>query len=298
LGKKSSKSSSKTTNEPAKWAKPHLLGAVNTITDTVGAQQGNLNEMAGDIRGFLPGLGAKAFGANAGLDAATGYATDVLGGKYLGSGNEYLDQMAALTRGNVGDSVNSMFSKAGRVGSDRHFSDLGRGMGEAELALRYQDYGNERNAMTQAAGMMPGLNASQYAGVAPYLAAAQTAGNLPFAGLNNLGMIGSLIGGYGTQTGTQTTPGGWGNQLLGAAASAAPFIFSDPALKTDVVKVGKFADGLEIVEFNYRQDTDLGLPANRFRGVMADQVATLRPWALGPKRGGYMTVDYSKLEAA
>lgn len=194
---------------------------MGTITNTVNANQGNLDAAAGQIRGFLPGLGDKAFGDNAGLNAATGYATDVLGGKYLNN-NPYIDQMASLARQNVAGDINSMFSRAGRAGSDSHYQDLAKGLGEAELGLRYQNYGNERNAQTQAAGLMPGLNASQYAGVMPYLAAQQTAAGLPFTGIQNLGMLGSLAGGYGTQSSTQ--PGGWGNALLAGGMAALPFI--------------------------------------------------------------------------
>jgi hypothetical protein len=43
-------------------------------------------------------------------------------------------------------------------------------------------------------------------------------------------------------------------------------------------------------------DDELGGP--RMTGVMADEVAKLRPWALGPKIGAYRTVNYQALEAA
>jgi hypothetical protein len=220
LGKKSSKTT--TSTDAPRWAKSFIKPAAGAILNTVQGNQGNLDQLAGDIRGFLPGLGEKAFGSNAGLDAANGYAMDVLGGKYLDEGNPYLQGMIDQTSGDVQDRVNAMFNKAGGALGTRHAGVLTKELANAENSLRYTNYGNERNAMTQAAGMIPGLNASQYAGIAPYLAAAQTAGGLPFQGFQNLGHIGSLVGGYGTQTGTQ--PGGWGTQLLSAAASAIPFI--------------------------------------------------------------------------
>lgn len=286
MGKKKSKST--TTNEPPKWARPHLEGAANTISGVVNANQGNLDSIAGGIRGFLPGLGERAFGSNAGLDAATGYATDVLGGKYLNN-NPHIDGMAALARGNAFDMVNSNFSKSGRVGSTLHAEDIGRGVSEAELGLRYQNYGNERNAMTQAAGMMPALNQSQYAGIMPYLAAAQTAGTLPYSGIQNLGQIGGLFGGYGTQTGTQ--PGGWGQQVLGAAASALPFVLSEPEAKTSIELLRREPDGLGWYKFAYKRD-----PQVMLEGVMADEVEKLRPHALGPRlANGWRTVNYAKL---
>jgi hypothetical protein len=290
VGKKSS--TSKTSNKPWKAARPHLLGAMNTISNTVNSSQGNLDQMAGQLRGFLPGLGEKAFGENAGLDAANSYATDVLGGKYLAEGNPYMNQMASMARSNVAGDINSMFSKAGRAGSDSHYQDLAKGMGEAELGLRYQNYGNERNAQTQAAGMMPSLNASQYAGVMPYLAATQGAAGLPYTGIQNLGMIGGLAGGYGTSS--QTQPGGWGNALLGAAGAAAPFIFSDRRLKKNIEQIGEYPNGLGKYRWVYRSD-----PSETVcEGVMADEVKDKFPHAYREDARGYGMVNYAALEAA
>lgn len=108
---------------------------------------------------------------------------------------------------------------------------------------------------------------------------------------------GGLISGAGNWSKSKgPTQGGMGMDLIGAGLQAAA-LFSDPELKTNVVKVGEFEDGLEIVEFDYRQDMGLDLPKNRFRGVRAEQVAELRPWALGPVVEGYLTVDYGRLAA-
>jgi hypothetical protein len=292
LGKKTSKQT--TSNEPPKWAKPYLKDAAGQISGVVSGNQGNLDQMAGQLRGFLPGLGEKAFGANPGLDAANQFAMDTIGGKFLNN-NPYIDQMAGLARENVAGDINSMFSKAGRAGSDTHFQDLAKGMGEAELGLRYQNYGNERNAQTQAAGMIPSLSASQYAGVMPYLAATQGAAGLPYTGIQNLGQIGSLAGGYGTQTGTQ--PGGWGTAIASGVASALPFILSDRRSKTKIEKLGDWddkGDGLAKYRFAYKIMPDVML-----EGVMADEVERLRPWALGPTLpNGYKSVNYAALSEA
>jgi hypothetical protein len=290
LGKK--KSETKTSSGPPKWAKPYLTGAADQISGVVGANQGNLDQIAGQMRGYLPGLGAKAFGENAGLNAATGYATDVLGGKYLGQNNPYLNQMADTARGNVMDSINSNFAMGGRVGSNLHMEDLGKGMAEAELGLRYQDYGNERNQMTQAAGMMPGLNASQYAGVMPYTAMSQAAAGTPYMGIGNLGQIGGLFGGYGTTT--QQQPGGWGTAIASGVASALPFVLSEPEAKTNIKLLRREPDGLGWYEFAYKREPDVML-----QGVMADEVEKLRPHALGPRlENGWRTVNYAKLSEA
>lgn len=290
MGKKSSKS--KTTNEPPKWAVPHLQGAMGTISDTVNANQGNLQNLAGGISGQLPQLQQMAFGANPGLQAATGYATDVLGGKYLDEGNPYMQGMIDQTAGDVTDRVNSMFSKAGASMGSPHAQVLTKELANAENSLRYGNYGMERQMQGQAAGMMPSLNQSQYAGVMPWLAANQTAAGIPYTGIQNLGQIGSLAGGYGTQSGTQ--PGGWGNQLLGAGMMAAS-MFSDRRLKQNIVKVGEIEPGFNIYEWEYKRQ-----PGVTYRGVMADEVKTHRPQAYIANFGdtGFAGVNYARLEAA
>jgi hypothetical protein len=290
VGKK--KSTSKPTNEPPKWAVPHLQGAMGTISNTVNANQGNLDEMAGQIRGFLPGLGEKAFGANPGLDAANQYAMDAIGGKYLDQQNPYLQGMIDQTSGDVSNRVNSMFAKAGASMGSPHAQVLSKELANSQNSLRYGNYTQERQMQQNAAGMLPALNQAQYAGIMPYLAANQTAAGLPFTGISNLGQIGSLAGGYGTQSGTQ--PGGWGNQLLGAAASALPFILCEREAKTKIELLRRDPDGLGWYAFAYKREPDIML-----EGPMADEVEALRPWALGPRlSNGWRTVNMAKIREA
>lgn len=91
----------------------------------------------------------------------------------------------------------------------------------------------------------------------------------------------------GTSSGSKSS-GGLGKAVGGILGS----IFSDRRLKRDIEKVGEYPDGLGQYEWRYVWD------GQRHRGVMADEVARLRPWALGPVLGGYATVNYSALEAA
>lgn len=76
-----------------------------------------------------------------------------------------------------------------------------------------------------------------------------------------------------------------GNIAMAAAAA------SDPRLKENIEKIGELPDGLGVYTWNYIWDA----PEERYKGVMADEVSVLRPWALGPEIGGYKSVDYSKL---
>lgn len=82
--------------------------------------------------------------------------------------------------------------------------------------------------------------------------------------------------------------------LLGSAMGAAAML-SDERAKTITAKVGELEDGLPVYRFTYT-----GSPLVEHVGVMAQDVAKYRPWALGPARpDGMMSVDYDRLlEAA
>lgn len=97
------------------------------------------------------------------------------------------------------------------------------------------------------------------------------------------------------QSSSESKSGGGG---LGKAIGFGLSLFSDPRLKTNVVKVGEFEDGLGVYEYDYlpvSQELAAYAPPGRQRGVMADQVAKLRPWALGPEIAGFQTVNYGAL---
>jgi hypothetical protein len=291
VGKKKSKSKTKST--PWQPLQQPIIDAVNTASGIVSGNQGNLNSLAGGMRDQLPQLQQMAFGPNPALQAGMGYAQDVLGGKYLDEGNPHLQGMLDQTRESVGNQVNSTFSMAGRTGGGNHVERLGQGLASAENTLRYGDYANERNAMGQMAGMLPALSQAQYAGVMPWLAANETAGRLPYAGVGALSPIIGLAQGTGTTTGTQSQA--WGPAMMAAAAQAAAAA-SDRRLKTNIVELGDWdekGDGLKRVRWNWKADPN-GEPVE---GVIADEVARLRPWAYVPNfRGdGYDGVNYAKL---
>lgn len=159
---------------------------------------------------MIPGLISNA-GAPM-LSKGTGYINSVLGGKYL-TGNPYIDKMIASTANDVGNRVNSTFSMAGRSASGANQGVLAESLANAENALRYQGYSDERQLQNNAAAMLPGYQQAKTSASQPALAAIQLAGQLPYYGSQSLSGVGSLFGGYGTQTGTQ--PGGWGNTLGG-----------------------------------------------------------------------------------
>lgn len=103
---------------------------------------------------------------------------------------------------------------------------------------------------------------------------------------------GSLIGSAGgishsesESTGTGSSSNGIGD-ILGSIIGAVAM--SDIRLKDDIELVGELG-GLKLYDFTYLPG--FGLPEGRFRGVMAQDVAKVRPDALGPEIHGYLTIS-------
>jgi hypothetical protein len=85
---------------------------------------------------------------------------------------------------------------------------------------------------------------------------------------------------------------GFGNAMgglfsLGSAAISNPFMFSDRRLKRRIKRVGTHALGVGIYEFD--------MAGYRQRGVIAQEVAAVRPELVKRHASGYLTVNYSAL---
>lgn len=96
----------------------------------------------------------------------------------------------------------------------------------------------------------------------------------------------------GQSTGTSTETQGLGS-LIGSLAStgAKAGLFSDRRLKKNIVEVGRLQNGLTVYGWTY-------LDGTKSIGVMADEVAKVRPDALGPVVDGFATVNYAQLRKA
>lgn len=292
-----SKSKSKSESGSAqKWAQPYASAAANTVQGVYNANAdnlANLSQKATDLVGTFQN--AYNSEGNTGASANDFY-KQVLSGKYLNSGNPYLQGMIDSTNKDVTNQTNSQFTLAGRYGSGAHTDVLASALADAENQLRYQNYSDEMNRMMGAA---EGNVAADSAAAQAQQAAAQTllaqqalAAEMPYKGAESLASsLGQLFNG-GTSTQTQKT-GLLGNLLsAGAQVGSAAISKSDPALKTNVVKLSEEPDGLGLYEWSYLGSEE------RDVGVMADEVAQLRPWALGPVVDGFATVNYDLLEMA
>jgi hypothetical protein len=256
--------------------------------DVYGANKENLAQQsagANDLLGQFKGnLNASSAVANKGR----GYTSDVLSGKYL-NGNPYLDGLINSTNRDVTDSVNSNFSQAGRYGSGAYTGVLADKLAENENALRYGNYTTEMSRMDNAASE----SAKQEAQAAALAMGQQElAAKIPYMGTQELAQALSALfnGGQSTGTSKSTQSEGIGSFLSGAGGIlSGAAALSDARTKRDVVKIGEYPDGLGIYEYAYLGSDEREL------GVMAHEVAELRPWALGPTVGSYQSVDYEAL---
>lgn len=267
ISSKKQKTTSSETLAPSAYSQPYIDQAVQGVNQGAAQSQGLLAK-------YLPQA-----------ETSLNYFGDVLGGKYM-DGNPYLEQMIGQTNENVSNRVNSNFSAAGRYGSDYHTGELTRGLADAENAMRFNNYGAERGYQNSAA-------MGNLAGVESLVGLPSNVAN------NQAAAINALVGKYVNSTGSSTTKSS--PSLLSSLAKGAQFaamVASDSRLKTNIEKVGSEPDGLGIYEWDYlpiEGQIAAFMPEGRQRGVMADEVSTLRPWALGPVIDGYATVDYGRL---
>lgn len=241
MSKNSSQGTQTTTQEPPAYLRPYLQYGVGQASNLYG--QGGPQQYPGNtVVPFSPAtesaLGRTEQRSLAGspvTGAAQGYATDVLGGKYLNA-NPYVDEAFNRAALNTQNQISSQFGRAGR---NEEAAIPGRSDQLNALANQfyYQNYANERQ-MQQ--GMVPFANqlANQdYTDIAQQANVGQTvedlsgrlmqdqAGRWDFAqnapGMNLDQYLSRLTGGYpGSSTSTPTyrnrAAGGLGGALAGA----------------------------------------------------------------------------------
>lgn len=224
MSKKKSKQT--TTNEPSAYAKGYITPAANALQSAYAANQPGVQAITDQFNTQLPGMISSSFQTSPLMASANGYATDVLGGKYL-AGNPNLQGMIDQTDRSVSNRVNSTFGAAGRTGGGAHNQVLGQALADSENGLRYADYNNQMGRMDSVLGMAPQLEASRYTGPAAALGIATGAAQMPYIGTGAYANgIGGLVGNFNTQTQTSQDSGmnnflkwlGTGAKVASAAA--------------------------------------------------------------------------------
>lgn len=147
---------------------------------------------------------------------------------------------------------------------------------QQQLALRNQPLNEIAGLMSGSQIQMPQFQGYQGANVAgtPIFAGAQAAGQ-------------AAMDQYGIQSANANAQNAGLFGLLGAGGAAGIMKYSDPRLKSNVVRIGTHPLGIGVYEYNIFD--------RRERGVMADEVEAVMPEAVVLHSSGYKMVNYGML---
>ena len=241
MGLSSKKTTTVQNNDPWGPAQPYILKGLEQSGRVFDQNQPSLDRYAAESFGTY---GRMAPGAEAGITGAQRFANDMLAGKYQGkspgsrlltdtmegaylNNNPYLEGMIDQTGQSVKDRVTGLFSGSGQYGSSAHQGVLAKQLAEAENAMRFQNYGMERQNQLGAAESLNQLYAADLDRIS---GASDTAQNLmagsqgllnqtaelPWIGVGALnGNVRQASGGYGTSTTKTKQSGGALGQIAG-----------------------------------------------------------------------------------
>ena len=241
---------------------------------------------------------------------------DTLNGNFLAQGNPYMQGMMDRFSDQITSAVGDQFAGAGRtIGSPAETQTWTREIANAMAPYAFNQYGQERGFMQQAAGMAPELSGLDYAdlsmlrgvgserealaqrGIDEAVARHDYTQQEPFQRYQQMANI-LLGGGALGSTQKQSTPGagpleyaGMGMEGLGALGSTAALLsiaFSDRRLKRDIEQIGELPSGLPWYRFRYVWGDDMR------EGVMADEAERVFPDAV-VTIGGYKAVNYGAI---
>jgi hypothetical protein len=156
-----------TKTDSAPWAeqKPYLIQGMKDAKSLY-QQPGPAYYPGSTVAGFSPAqkqaqsLITNRATNNPLLNQASGYVSDVFGGKYLNS-NPYNDQVFQNVQSKVMPAVNSTFGMAGRYGSGLHADAAARGLTEAYAPYASQQYDQGLQRMDNAVGLANSLQDQQ-----------------------------------------------------------------------------------------------------------------------------------------
>ena len=213
-------SSSKTKSTSKPVYSSQIEGAAGNISNAYNAQAPKISAISDQLGSLVPDLVQQFQQGDPNVNAAKGYNTDVLNGKYL-DGNPYLQSQIDQTNSGVRNGLAASLGTRGLTGGSAFGDIITRNLAQNENTLRYTDYTNERNRMGQAASAAGGISAASYlplTAIQDILQAQQA----PVQSAAGAGAgIGGLLGSYTNSTQKQgTNIGMLIAQLAGNAASA------------------------------------------------------------------------------
>jgi len=210
---------SKSETGPSRFAQPYIASGANAAQGAFEANQPNIANISTFLQGNMPSIGARLLD-DPGLKAASGYNSDVLGGKFLGS-NPNLQAIIDNTNSDVANKVNASIGSRGGAGGSAQAQLLARELAKNESALRYNDYATERGYQDKAVGNATALSGAGANNLQALLQYLTTQAGIPqSAATTYAGSIGGLLGPYQSKT-TQDSPFNNMLKLVQAGASAA-----------------------------------------------------------------------------
>lgn len=208
-------STSKSTTKPVYGMQ--LEGAGKTLTDVYNRNAPQIQQNSDMLSGLMPGLAERFTQGDPGVKAAQGYNTDVLSGRYLNEGNPYMQGMIDRSNNDIRNQTQAALGARGLTGGSDYAGLIADRVAKNTLATRYQDYGNERDRMDQAAGRAPGLSAADYIPLASMLGIADSANDPLQSAVGYTSGLGGLLGQYTNTKQKQA----WGPIIAQMASNAA-----------------------------------------------------------------------------
>ena len=185
--------SSKSSNKPVYSAA--IEGAANDVTSAYRAQQPKITGITDQLGTLTPGLMETFMKGDANVNAARGYNSDVLSGKYLGN-NPHLQGVIDSTGNDVRNQATASFGTRGLVGGSAHSDIVSRNVANNAGQLRLADYNAERSRMDGAVGSAAGLSAASQIPLASLLEILKAQG-MPVQTAAGAGSaVGGLLGSY------------------------------------------------------------------------------------------------------
>lgn len=288
MGLSSSKSSSTTTPVYSK----EITGAANTVLGAYDTQAPKITSVTDSLGSMVPGLMDTWKNGDPNVNAASGFNSDVLSGKYLNS-NPYLDGVINKSNTDIRNQSQASLGTHGLYGDSSAMADIvSRNLADNENNMRYANYQDGLGLMNQQAALTPQLAEAKYLPINA-IGSIADAQQMPVQAASGMASsIGGLLGQYTNNKTTQSQSIGGllsgiaGSALSGWASGGFKGIkLSDVRAKTDIRPVGSTNEGLGIYTYRYHGSDEVHM------GVMAQEVAAKQPENLGPTIGGYMTVN-------